>query len=161
LDTWAVRRSVVQNCLSDRWGFVLDDSRRAQTEAMFLQFQEHVHSIQSGAADAGIAVAGQQFYFLPPIGWLPVKSAGSAKGFDTNVFFGSHASLDLATIDANRLRGLFDEAMDQDPIELGSVGKIQLYRVWENVVAVSKDPSTQAYIVFASPTLDYRGTARF
>jgi hypothetical protein len=56
---------------------------------------------------------------------------------------------------------LLHEATYHEPMAVNATGKIQLYVIWENLQAVKQQQSNQLALVFASPTLHYRGVARY
>jgi hypothetical protein len=124
---------------------------------MFFQFQDHSHHLAGAAADVSTIAAADHFVFLPPLGILPVRGTGSPQGFDPSQFFGAHASTDVAMLDADQLPPLLDSSFRHEPVRVGSVGKLQLYLIWESV----RSTASQLMMVFASPSLPYRGTARF
>ena len=64
-------------------------------------------------------------------------------------------------LDAAELRTLMAESFHQEPMRLSQTGKLQLYLVWESVRAAETAGGAQLIMVFAAPTLPYRGTARF
>ena len=64
-------------------------------------------------------------------------------------------------LDADQLPPLLDSSFRHEPVRLGSVGKLQLYLIWESVRAIEAGTASQLTMVFASPSLPYRGTARF
>ncbi len=161
IDMWSARRQVTERSNAGRWSALVGERRRAETGAMFLQFQDQIESIRATEGNLQTISAAQRFDFLPPIGWLPVRNDVSPGGFDIATFFGAHASLDIAPIDSDRLRMLSQEALNCEPVALATTGKIQLYFVWENLSAVRAGTANQLVLVFASPALPYSGSARF
>jgi hypothetical protein len=161
VDMWAVRRSLTKAAADAFWDPLIGDRRLAEGEAMFFQFQDHSHHLAGAVADVSTIAAADHFLFLPPLGILPVRGTGSPRGFDPTRFFGAHASVDVAMLDADQLPPLLDSCFRHEPVRLGSVGKLQLYLIWESVRAVETRIASQLMMVFASPSLPYRGTARF
>jgi hypothetical protein len=159
-DNWAARRRVTSPSADGEWSPLLGDRRRAETEAMLLQFQEQVEGILDHETGLDGIAGAQRFDFLPPLGFLPVKSAASG-GFDPATFFGAHMPGEIGTIDAGRLRELAARAVECDPIELAAVKKIQLYFIWENLQLVKQNANTRQVVVFATPELPYSGVSRF
>jgi hypothetical protein len=160
VDNWAARRRITERSPDGAWSPLLGDRRRAETEAMLLEFQDQIEGILDGETNLAAISADQRFDYLPPIGWLPVNSFGST-GFDPATFFGNHSPQEISTISAGRLRDLTAQAIDCDPMPLASTGKIQLYYVWENLKFAGQNSNTQIVLVFATPELPYRGAARF
>jgi hypothetical protein len=156
VDMWAVRRRLAKPAADAFWEPLIGDRRLAEGEAMFLQFQDHSQHLAAFAHVSTIAAA-DHFVFLPPLGILPVQGKGSPRGFDPTRFFGARASLDVPMLDADQLPALLDSSFRHEPVRLESVGKLQLYLIWESV----RTTASQLTMVFASPSLPYRGTARF
>jgi hypothetical protein len=156
VDMWAVRRRLSKPAADAFWEPLIGERRLAEGEAMFFQFQDHSHDLAASAENVTTIAAVDHFLFLPPLGILPVRGKGSPQGFDPSQFFGVHASTDVAMLDADQLPPLLDSSFRHEPVRLGSVGKLQLYLIWESVRTAS-----QLMMVFASPSLAYRGTARF
>jgi len=71
------------------------------------------------------------------------------------------ASVDVAMLDADQLPPLLDSSFRCEPVRLGTVGKLQLYLIWESVRSIEAGIASQLMMVFASPSLPYRGAARF
>jgi hypothetical protein len=161
VDMWPVRRRLTKAAADAFWEPLIGDRRLAEGEAMFFQFQDHSHHLAASAAEVSTITAADHFLFLPPLGILPVRAAGSARGFDPTRFFGAHASVDVAMLDADQLPPLLDTSFRHEPVRLRSVGKLQLYLIWESVRAIEAGMASQLMMVFASPSLTYRGTARF
>jgi hypothetical protein len=161
IDEWAVRRSVTESPVTEKWPLLFGERRLSETEAMCLQFQDQVEEIAIKETGLDSIVATDRFKYLPPVGLLPIKGAGSPSGFSPQKFFGDLASKELATIDSNLVRVLLDEALHHDPIDLSAPEKVQLYVIWENLQAVDAFLTTQLALVFASHTLPYRGVARY
>ena len=161
VDTWPVRRRLIKAVADTFWEPLIGDRRLAEGEAMFLQFQDHLQYLAASSADVTAISAADRFLFLPPLGILPVRATGSPRGFDPARFFGVHASVDIAMLDADQLPPLLQTSFRHEPVRLGSVGKLQLYLIWESVRAVEAGMASQLTMVFASPSLPYRGTARF
>lgn len=157
VDMWSARRRITERTAAGRWSPLMGHRRRAETEAMLLQFQDQIESIRLNEVNLSSIAAAQRFDFLPPIGWLPLQGLRYPAGFNLATFFGPHASSDVAFIDTGQLRDLASQAMYCEPIALATVGKIQLYFEWE-----SRDPlGNPSVLVFANPALPYSGRARF
>jgi hypothetical protein len=160
IDMWSVRRRIIQPAVAGRWNYFVGDRRLAENEAMFLQFQEHTRALQTQGSAAAIAAA-DYFRFLPALGVLLVGGTGSTAAFSATPFFGAHASDDVAMLDAGQFRSLLDESLRYEPVRLDQAGKLQLYFIWESVLALEAGTGSRLAMVFASPALPYRGTARF
>ncbi len=177
VDNWSVRRplepsegqystpALANEPLSGRysWGALLGERWSLRVASTMLQFDEQVSQIREKEASAMPTIAAlDRFGYLPPAGIIPIgRTMGAAGGFDLETFFGNRASRDVALIDAGQLRALLREALDHEPIDVNATGKIQLYRIWENVKTIEAGSGAQPALVFASSMLRYRGVARF
>jgi hypothetical protein len=168
IDMWSVRRRVVAPAADDRWPLLVGDRLRGDSEAMFLEFEEHVGDLTL-SIDPSTVPAGKFFEYLPPVGILPVilppdsplGQPQSPAGFDPTTFFGAQASSSVEVMDERNLLTLVQESFWHEPIHVGSDTRIQLYYPYSNYVAVTNGQSSQLSLVFASETLPYRGRARF
>jgi hypothetical protein len=128
---------------------------------MFLQFEDHARDLLAREPAPETVTARDRFSYLPPAGLLPVRGPVLARGFDLATFFADLASADVALIDAGSLRALLHEAASYEPTDLGQVGRLQLYLIYENLKAQEAGGAVGLAAVFASPELRYRGRARF
>jgi hypothetical protein len=161
VDMWSVRRKPTRLNADTRWSLLFGDRVRSETEALFLQFQEHVDDIAGSGEDPSAIVATDRFDFLPALGMLPLQ-IGTRPGFDPQRFFGADVlPRDIAYTDGALLRGLLHESFAHDPIDLAQRTRLQLYVVFENVQASSAGQPVTPVLVFASRTLPYRGVARY
>ncbi len=160
LDSWSVRRRLIRREIAAPWSYYADDRRRAEAEAGFLQFQDHLRDVQTTAANPATVQASDHFEMLPPLGLLPAGGSQPPAGFDPATFFGAAAS-DPALLEAADLRALFQESLHHEPFTLTGTERLQLYVVRESFEAALADLSSGMTVVFASPLLPYRGRARF
>jgi hypothetical protein len=161
IDMWSVRRRLIEPAVARSWPLLFSDRRVGETEAMIQQFQDQIENIFGAESGLEQIQASDRFTFLPPAGLIPVQGTGSPSGFDTATFFGDFASRTVATVDGASMRSLFADARHHEPIDLRSSGKIQLYVVFENLMAVNNGQSDQLTVMFASPYLTSRETARY
>jgi hypothetical protein len=161
VDRWAVRRRVTAPMVAPRWPTTMGDRRRAEAEAMFLQFEDQIEELLAMLGSPQSVAASTYFAFLPPAGVLPIDTSGGAPGFDPDTFFGSQASKDVAEIDADLVRALLHDSLWHEPIQVGSDERVQLYLIHENEEGVAAGTISQAALLFAKHTLSYRGIARF
>jgi hypothetical protein len=161
VDMWAARRRITRPAGSVRWSALVDDRRRSEAEAMFLQFESQIEDLYGSSADPSTIFAGDRLAYLPPVGVLPIVGGSQPRGFDAATFFGSHATRDVAMTDGHLLRALVAESFSHEPIDLATADPIQLYLIWENFRAVQAGLVAQLALVFASAALPYRGVARF
>ena len=154
IDLWSVRRRVVHPAASNEWGGVLNDERRAEAEAMFLQFQQQVTDIHNLVNATGssqkppltpkLLAASRYLNYLPPAGYLPVD----ARGFDWNTFLGPLAPRFLTSVDAGLLRSLLQASLYRDPIKVVAEGSNEALAP----VDVYQDPSQPDWVLFARTT---------
>jgi hypothetical protein len=169
LDMWSVRRRITREPVTRKLPLLEGDRRVSESEAMLLQFEDQVQSLLAATTGLNAISVDSYFLFLPPVGMVAVTGNGiravttstPLAGFDLGTFFGAHASQEVATTDGALLRDLFQDALYHEPIQLATAGKIQLYLVWENLLAVNGGGSEALAVVFADGSLRYRGIARF
>jgi hypothetical protein len=161
LDRWAVRRRITAPIAADRWPTLIGDRRRAEAEAMFLQFEDQIEELLAASTAPQSLAASTAFGFLPPAGVVPIATGGGTRGCDPATFFGAQASTDVAQIDAVLVPALIHDSLWHEPIAVGSAERIQLYLIRDNQQAVEAGIATHAALVFAKATLSYRGIARF
>jgi hypothetical protein len=161
VDMWAVRRRVTARGADADWSWLFGDRIRAEAEATFFAFQEHVGDIAASGEDVPTIAATDRFFYLPPIGMLPLQ-IGTRPGFDVLRFFGADMlPKDIAYTDGTLLRALVQESFAHDPIVLATPQRLQLYFVFENIQSATAGQSVTPVVIFASPRLPYRGVARY
>ena len=160
VDLWSVRRRLTRRAAEGDWLSVVSDRRRAEAEAMFLQFQAQIGDIVLQASPE-LAVAGDEFELLPPIGFLPI-AGGSRSGFDVPRFFGDMTTRGPAFVEGARLEGLLQTALPYAPISLASNELVWLYELHENRDSRTWTGSVGGpYVVFASGYVPYAADAQF
>ncbi|HEY8561392.1 MAG TPA: hypothetical protein VIL74_13530 [Pyrinomonadaceae bacterium] len=160
VEMWAVRRRVAKRSDAAGWTQLIGDRRASETEAMIEQFADHIAGEAPDENDFREVRAVDHFFFLPPIGILPL-AAGGKNGFDLDSFFGEKMLADVALLDGDSLRPLLREAATHEPISLRTDEKIRIYLVRENFLAAQAGQVKQIAAVFAKRNLPYYGTARF
>jgi hypothetical protein len=161
VEMWAVRRRVTKINDSKDWTQLFSDRRLSETEAMIQQFAEHIRGEEPENNDFREVEAPDFFYYLPPVGILPLATAGTKNGFNLENFFGDKLLDDVAMLDGDSLQPLMREALMHEPIDLTSDEKIQVYVIRENFLAAQAKQVKQITAVFAKRNLPYFGTARF
>ncbi len=166
VDMWAVRRRITEVSADGRWNVLLGDRRASETEAMILQFQDHIGDLFK-RLDAGTVAASQYFRYLPPAGLLPVarkKSKVDPKeffGFEPNIFFSGRAHRPPVFMDGSAMRPLFREAVNYEPVDLNGPETILLYQTLQNERAYQQGTTVQPFIIFTTPYMRDMGAARF
>jgi hypothetical protein len=163
VDTWSVRRRVSAPSASGRWGGVLDERRRSEGEAMFLQFQEHLEAIARTEPNLKSVVAAAHFERLPPIGIVPTATEASTKGFNYRSFFQDQTYREPVFIEGARFESLIRESISYPPLTLGTGELIWLYSVRQNLQTVADGGAgaSQPYLIFSSGHMPFCGEARF
>lgn len=127
VDMWAARRRPVQPLLGDLWPLHVGQRRSAEAEAIFLQFQHHLHTIQLREPILSAIKATSYFRYLPPAGYLPI----GVHEFNRNTFFHGLEAESL-TADAAFLRLLMHQSWYLEPIDLTNPPPMRLYSVPES-----------------------------
>ena len=92
VDMWSVRRRVARINDAPDWTLLISDRRLGENEAMLQQFADHIAGEKPEKNDFRDVKAVDYFYFLPPVGILPVSMSGSKTGFRLEKFFGEGIS---------------------------------------------------------------------
>lgn len=162
LDMWSVRRRIEANGADTDWLPLISDRRRSEGEARFLQFQEHVGSLNRTSANPRTVVAADHFQYLPAAGIIP-RANGPQQGFDHRRFFQDQTYREPVFIEGARLEHLIRESTGYAPIRLGSGELIYLYEVRQNMQTIDAGGPgmPQAYLIFSSGHMPFHGEARF
>jgi hypothetical protein len=163
IDQWSVRRGLIAPAVSGRWEGLLGDRRLREAEAMLLQFQEQVLSIRANETNLESIVATERFDYLPSVGILPLSGVRSSRGFDYPTFFRNQIYRGPSFIDSAQVESLLHDALSYPPIAVSGKEMLWLYRVRENIQAIDTSTSAppQAFLIFTSGYITYRGAARF
>lgn len=113
IDLWSVRRRVTRPHASGRWGYFTGDRRVSEGEAMFLQFQEQLASLESGGSPPSGLIGDRYFQFLPPAGILP-----DPDGTFWPTFLGPLAPLGETAVDASLWPRMLRESFTLEPVEV-------------------------------------------
>jgi hypothetical protein len=157
IDLWAVRRRIIRSASEGGLTAFTGDRRRAEGEAMFLQFQDHVADLRSAPGAANLHAA-DAFRTLPPAGLLPLRRTSSLPGFDLTAFFtGIPRRADPVILEGARVEHALTAALAYPPIDPQSGEALRLYLVRENQLAAASPP----YVLFTSGHAPYEADARF
>jgi hypothetical protein len=160
VDLWAVRRRLTRRGAEGEWAAFVGDRRRAETEAMVLQFQAQLEELRLDVAPETVA-AKAHFELLPPLGFLPIGEAPDA-AFDFAQFFADLPIRAPAVLEAARVEELVQDALAYPPIELETGELVWLYLIRQNLQAVTEAGSTpRRYVLFTNGQVSYRADARF
>jgi hypothetical protein len=160
VDLWSVRRRLTHRAPEGDWSSLVSDRRRAEGEAMFLQFQAHIDDVVAGPSPH-LAAVGDDFERLPPLGILPI-AGGSRPGLDVPNFFAGLTASGPRFIEGERLEALVRGALAFKPIEVDGDELIWLYEVHENRDStVWTTAPGGPYVIFASGYVPYAADAQF
>jgi hypothetical protein len=123
VDTWGARRRVAASYPAEGWGAFVSDSRLAENEARFLQFQAHLEDVRAASPETRREVVTDRFRFLPPAGFVPIRTPddrdknAAGRAFDWFTFFGAFLPERVAIVDRDTItdvlhRSFRDEAID-------------------------------------------------
>jgi hypothetical protein len=161
VDEWSVRRRLTRRAAEGGWTAFVSDRRRAEGEAMFLQFQAQLLDVLEREPDTDVLDAAQEFALLPPAGLLPLADVG-VRGFGYREFLADVPTRGPVHMAATEVRDLLRESFTYAPIDLSVEELVWLYLVRENVLPPPLGtPPPQAYVLFAAGHLRYRADARF
>jgi len=162
VDLWSVRRRPTPRGCSGSFAYPLEERRRAEGEAMFLQFQAQLATMTSSSGDVRGLVANKKFVQLPAAGILPMPgdSAGDVAAIAS--FFAGCTVRGPAFIEGARLETLLRDSYSYPPIDPNSGELIWLYWVRENRQAIDYKitPTPRACLVFTSGHMPYQADAR-
>lgn len=182
IDMWSVRRRLTKTGHSRGWHSLVGDRRGAESEAMVLQFQDHVADLlKNTTASMRTVSAGQYFHRLPPAGLLPLArrdpTGRDFNGIDPTTFFGGHAPPQagsigvgsppappprhISFIDGGIARALLADAGKYEPVDLTRGEMVWLYQVLQNHQAFNTGTNVTPYIMFTTAQMLYRGSAIF
>ncbi len=166
IDMWSVRRRLTRTAHSQAWHTLVGDRRTSESEAMVLQFQDHVADMMKNTAmPMNTVAAGQFFHRLPPAGLLPLarrdRTGKDYNGINPSTFFGGHAPPDAAFIDVGIVRSLLADAGNYEPVDLTRGEVVWLYQVWQNDQAFSTNANVTPYVIFTTAQMPFRGAALF
>jgi len=161
VDRWSVRRRLIEPSPATPWPPLLEDRARAEAEAALLQFQEQVDDLAAGPKSLAFTKATEYFEFLPPVGMIPVGGTEGLRGFDADWFLTGQDSSEVATTNAELLRGLVQLSFEHRPIAPGTGERVQRYFIYDNLHAFEQGAAAGTVMVFAKASLPYVGIARF
>lgn len=162
LDMWSVRRRVIAPAVDDRFTLLTSDRRRAEGEAMFMQFAEHLDAIRKSSSNPTNITARDYFRYLPPVGIIPLSNGRWSAGFMPNIFFDGITVRDTMYVEGARIPRLIRASWDYPPLDLDTNVMLWVYQVRENQQAIADLPTLQTpqpYLVYAIGHMPYIGDA--
>lgn len=160
IDSWAVRRPVVQADSGDRVGSLVEPARIATGMAMLRQFQDQLAAAVGSPVSLGNVRARSHFPYLPPAAILPGFSEAQARQFLEGITLRG-----LIHINGPQVEPLLRESLSAPALRSADNEVVWLYAVAANKIAgavAAADPQrADPYLIFARGDLGYRGNARF
>ncbi|HEX5706944.1 MAG TPA: carboxypeptidase regulatory-like domain-containing protein [Pyrinomonadaceae bacterium] len=148
VDMWSVRRRPARPSATERWGALAGDRRIAEAEAMMLQFQEQVASLQ-GTPGLSSLSADDRFAYLPPAGLLPV----GGQNFNWQTFLGPHAPPEATNLDEGLLRSILARSVFVDPVKINPFANaLSAGQAPPAPVNVYRIPGSVDFVLFARST---------
>lgn len=163
MDMWSVRRVL------SGYERINGPGKHVQTikglmvaKSLLLQFQDQLQDLFDLLSDPTAMIADDYFFFLPPLGILPVSQDQANNGVDYKVFLGERILRDPVYIDGAHLFSVINESFNYPVIYVNSGELIWLYLVRQNRQKIdSGDTVTQKYLIFTNGNMLFRGHARF
>jgi hypothetical protein len=162
VDLWSVRRRPTPRGCTGSFAYPLEVRRRAEGEAMFLQFQAQLAAMTKSSGDVRGVVANKKFVQLPAAGMLPMPGDAAGDVAAIASFFADCNVRGPAFIEGARLETLLRDSYNYPPLDPNSGELIWLYWVRENRQAIDFKitPTPRACLVFTSGHMPYQADAR-
>jgi hypothetical protein len=167
VDMWSVRRRIIKPSANGEWDYTIGDRRRAEAEAMVLQFQEQVKEVPTPQ----LTKASSIFRYLPSVGVLPLSDPMFNfqyqklfnKATDRLTFFTDKTYRSPVFIEGARVEALMRDALAYPPIDLSNGEMVWLYLVRENMEAIQarRVSGPTPFMIFANGHMPFVGEARF
>ncbi len=167
VDMWSVRRRIIKPSANGEWDYTIGDRRRAEGEAMVLQFQEQIKEVPTPQ----LKKAGDVFRYLPPVGVLPLSDAMFNAQYqklfnkvtDRLTLFKDKTYRSPVVIEGARVEALMRDALAYPPIDLSNGEMVWLYLVRENIEAIQarRTNGPTPFMIFANGHMSFVGEARF
>lgn len=163
VDLWSVRRRPTPRGCAGAFAYPVEEHRRAEGEAMSLQFQQQLASMTAVSGDVRSLVARDKFVQLPAAGLLPIPGDPAGDAAAIASFFAGCTVRGPAFIEGSHLEPLLRASYSYPPIDPNSGELIWLYWVRENRQAIDLGiaPKPRACLVFTSGHMPYQADARF
>jgi hypothetical protein len=165
VDMWSVRRPLTPVSASLAWPLFSGRRRIGEGLAMFLQFQDHIATLQStlGLAPLASVSAAGYFRYLPPAGLIPVNHGKIFSGFDYLQFFLNRTYRSPVYVEGEKLYSLVMQAMGFPPIDLNNREMLWLYSVRDNQESIDNTSTNppQLYFAFTNGQMPFQGAAKY
>lgn len=163
VDMHAVRRPLAVPAPSRRWALAAGDRRLGEAWASVLQFQAHLDDLLApgGAIASAQLKASELFYYLPPLGALPVGTSTTVAYLK---FFESRVRRGPLYVEGSKLLELIWSALQFPSLDLRSAEMSWLYTIHENMRAAdvgSTTPATRRLVLFVNGYVPNHGMAQY
>jgi len=155
VDMWAVRRRPAPPPLSQEWPLLVGSRRKAESEAAYLQFQDHLDWLMDRYSSEALnkLVAKTHFRFLPPAALIPEKK-GENISISWKDFLSGIDCSEEHYIGSARLTDLINRSYTYAAIDLDEGEGLKIYRVREAEIEKAVIPFV-AYVSLHIPALEY------
>lgn len=166
LDMGAVRRRPMPGPPTNAWPLSVGGGYPATGEAISLQFQEQLAELTRPSvlpSQLSQLEAHAHFRYLPAAGLIPISGFQSSRGFNYGRFFQGIEYRQPFYLEGAAVEHLLRDSLDYPPIDLTSGEMVWLYLVRQNIEALNNGQLNppQAYLIFSSGFMSYRGAARY
>lgn len=163
VDLWSVRRRLIRRSAEGDLALFAGDRRRAEGEAMFLQFQGQLADLRAQVPVAAAVRAVDNLHYLPPAGLLPLESTAAISGFDMLTFLAGIPQHPPVFLEGARVEHLLLTAFAFPPIDLLADIKeaVRLYLIRENQTAAPGEAPAKPYLILTSGHVPYGADARY
>jgi hypothetical protein len=128
---------------------------------MLLQFQDQLEVIRTRNPSPQTVSASDAFYFLPPLGFLPLAGSTAGPGFNYQQFFSQQTTHSPVFVADSRVQWMLNAFGGFQPIDLSSKELIWLYLVPTNSKMSNQTGTILPYALFAAGNVPYQGDSRF
>lgn len=161
VDMWAVRRRLTRWSSNDGLPSLLGDQAASLGQAMLLQFQDQLEAIRRQNPAPQAVRSSDFFYFLPPLGFLPLAGSAAGAGFNYQQFFSQQTAHTPVFVADSRVQWMLNAFGGFPPIDLSSKELIWLYLVPTNTKMSNQTGTVLPYALFAAGNVPYQGDSRY
>lgn len=175
LDLWSVRRNSFLSELSSALSLSTSPRSKAEAEAMFYQFQNHIDQLGFVHPNPSSIRAKDYFRYLPPAGLLQLKIKNISR-YKSETFFNSfpHRSIpeyqdsfkqflekSPSLMDGNAVLAVIQQSFKHAVIDVTDDVLIWVYYPWQQIQALKREQNVDEYILFTVAYMSPVGIARF
>jgi hypothetical protein len=156
VDMWSVRRGLSQGPVSGPGALAFRERQRAETEAIFLQFEDQTNSLRQTRPNPDRLRAVDQFRYLPPVGIIPLATNVYSKGFHPDLFLDTLTTHPQVFIEGARVQSLLRMGLKYPPVDLEASERpvmLWVYRVRQNrdtLISGTTTAAMQPYLILST-----------